>query len=721
MKRAITLLLSMVLVLGLILPGIPAVNAESTLTISEEGIEYIKKEEGFSKVPYWDYGQYTVGYGTKCPDDMLEEYKKNGITEEEAETLLKNHLAGIELVLNKKLIEKHELKLSQNQFDALVSFTYNLGTSWIYKTDSIFFNAIKNGATGSTLIRAFTLYSKAGGSVLSGLVRRRLCEANIYLNAEYSRTRPDNFGYVFLEPNGGIVDYTVQGYDTGEGATIAETPSYADHKFMGWYTAQTGGKKVTKLTASHVGDTLYARWDTEEGILPDKIDPVKVTVTGNQVNLRKGAGTNYTVVGSANAGDQLTVKETSFGTGYTWGNTEKGWIALKYTNYDDVVKGTTPTEPTTAPTEPTTAPTEPTTAPTEPTTAPTEPTTAPTEPTTAPTEPTTKPTEPTTAPTEPATKPTEPKPTEPEEKKITGTVRVSDVLFVRSGPGTGYKIVDSLKNGTKVTILEKKTVGHMDWGKISKGWISLTYVKLDEDKAETKPTEPKPTEPKPETTAKTGTVTADMLRIRKNAGTTYAITGYLYWGDKVTITATKKVGSTTWGQVSKGWISMDYVKLDGDKTETKPTEPAPTEPKPTEPKPTEPETTKTQTGTVKVNDYLTIRSGAGTSYKAVGRYYNGTKITILDTKKVGSVTWGKTNRGWVSLAYVTLDKTSEGETDAPVVKTITADCLRVRKSASTSAAIVGYLYRGAKVEILEMGANNWGRISTGWISLDYTK
>ena len=57
-------------------------------------------------------------------------------------------------------------------------------------------------------------------------------------------------------------------------------------------------------------------------------------------------------------------------------------------------------------------------------------------------------------------------------------------------------------------------------------------------------------------------------------------------------------------------------------------------------------------------------------------------------------------------------------------KTVTADCLRVRSDAGTGHQIVGYLYSGSKVEILEtkqVDSTTWGRIAQGWISMDYVK
>ena len=625
MKRIMSFLLAMVLFGGLVLTGAPTVHAASDMKASAEMVAIMKQEEGFSAKPYPDHGQYTVGYGTRCPDDMLEEYMANGITEEAAELLLRNYLLKIENTINKKFIDKYNLSLTQGQFDALVSFTYNCGTSWISETGGTFHNAVKNGKTGSELINAFSLWCSAGGQILPGLVRRRLSEANMFLNETYSRTIPGNFCYVYYNANGGSVSYRIQGFDANEGIGPAYTPTYKGHTFLGWYTAKTGGSKVTVLNQNHNGDTLYARWDdANEETTATPTDGVSVTVTATDVNLRKGPGTNYGIVGTARKGDKMVITETASGSGYEWGNADGKWIALKFTNYSEAIKETEPTEPeTTEPAEPeTTEPAEPeTTAPAEPET---------------------------TEPTVPET--TEPAPTEPETKKVTGTVKASGGLSVRSGPGTSYARVKYIYSGTKVTILEQKKVGSMTWGKISAGWISMDYVVLD--KTETKPTEPAPTEPaptepettepaptepettepaptEPEKTKLTGTVKANGgLSVRKGAGTSYAVKRYIYSGTKVTITKVQEVKGSKWGKISDGWICMDYVVLDEQKNESS-------------------SNIKTVTA-----DCLNVRESASTSARIVGYYYQGARVEILETKDVDGITWGKTSKGWISMAYV---------------------------------------------------------------------
>lgn len=656
MKKRITgLMLAVVILISMMSVG---VSADERMTTSDEAVAMLKAEEGFSSKPYWDYAQWTVGYGTKCPDDMLEYYKQHGIQEAEAESLLRTYLTSFENELH-KFMARTGVKLNQNQFDALLMFTYNCGSGWSYDTSGIFYNAIVSGATGNALIYAFSRWCSAGGQILTSLLRRRLCEANMYLNGVYSQTIPENYGYVLYDACGGKTSPTVQGYDTTLTAQILSVPTCEGYTFAGWYTAETGGTEVKLLDASVRNSRLYAHWiDSEGKDTSADIQGVTVTVTATGVNIRSGAGTNHSVAGTANKGDQFVITETAEGSGYTWGKFSTGWICLDFTNYDKVCAEQKKPEDNKDQTTENNKDTV------------------------------TEDTQP-SKPEEPGVKP------DTTPKTQMGTVKVNDTLRIRSGPSTGYAVAGYLKNGDRVEILEQKIVGSMVWGKIDKGWISLSYVTLDTPQTEDKPATD---------TAKvvaTGTVKVnEFLRIRSGPGTSYSLVDYLTNGTKVNILETKDSESMTWGKIDKGWISLDYVVLDK-KTEEKP---------------------KTVTGTVKVNDYLRIRSGAGTSYAIAGYLSNGTKVEILEQKTVGGTAWGKTAKGWISLDYVVLD----GQSTAPnkIIKTVTADCLRIRSNAGTSNTIVGYLYEGAKVEILEtktVGGVQWGRLTKGWISMDYVK
>ena len=637
-------------------PVEPEAPVKPNILTSDDAIEILKLEEGFSTYPYWDYAQWTVGYGTRCPDDKLEEYRKNGIPQEEADILLREFVLKFEAEIS-KFMAKNNLQLEQNQFDALLLFSYNCGTGWAHDSGGGIYNAIAKGATGNELINAFARWCNAGGEIKTFLLRRRLCEANMYLNGVYSQTPPSHYGYVLYDACGGTAKPNVQGYDANLTAEILSTASRTGYKFLGWYTAKTGGTKVERLDASTRNARLYARWEGQEETVPEEPETqngIKVTVTANSLNVRSGAGTNYAVVGSVNTGKQVVITQTAENGGILWGKFSGGWIALNYTNYDIL-----------------TAPEE--------------------------------------EPPAPVTK--------------TGTVRVNDTLRVRSGPSTGYDVVKYLKNGDKVEILEEKVVGTMVWGKISDGWISMDYVVIDREEepptAEPPQQEPPKEEPpkeeppavtppaetpEAEQKVRTGKIkVSDVLRIRSGPSTDNAVVGYLKAGEKVTITEQTSAGNMTWGKISNGWISMDYVELDPDTTE-----PA---------KPLE--------GTVQVSDLLRVRSGPGTSYPISAYLKNGDKVEITERRTVNGAQWGKIAKGWISLDYVKLEQTQQTPQEPQkTTKTVTADCLRVRSVPGTSGTVVGYLYRGAKVEILETQTVNgtvWGKTTKGWISLDYVK
>ena len=102
-------------------------KGETANAFSTEGMKILKLEEGFSVKPYWDYTQWTVGYGTKCPDDMVEHYKTYGISQADAEILLRKHMAGMEADID-NFVSKNGLTLTDGQYDALVLLSYNCGS-----------------------------------------------------------------------------------------------------------------------------------------------------------------------------------------------------------------------------------------------------------------------------------------------------------------------------------------------------------------------------------------------------------------------------------------------------------------------------------------------------------------------------------------------------------------------------------------------------------------
>jgi lysozyme len=148
--------------------------------MNTKGIELIKSFEGFKAKPYLcPAGVPSIGYGST--------YYENGtrvtlrdpqITEQRATELLYHTLLGVENQV-RSLVRK---PINENQLSALVSFTYNVGSGNLRQS-----NLLKkvNGNPDNPLIREEFYkwkYAKVNGisTVLPGLVRRRIAEANLY-------------------------------------------------------------------------------------------------------------------------------------------------------------------------------------------------------------------------------------------------------------------------------------------------------------------------------------------------------------------------------------------------------------------------------------------------------------------------------------------------------------------------------------------------------------
>ena len=102
------------------------IEAAATSLISENGISLIKEFEGFLQYAQWDYKQWTIGYGTGVDKDAY----PDGITEGEADRLLREVVVVYEGYVQ-NFLNKYNITVTQNQYDALVSFTYNMGNVWI--------------------------------------------------------------------------------------------------------------------------------------------------------------------------------------------------------------------------------------------------------------------------------------------------------------------------------------------------------------------------------------------------------------------------------------------------------------------------------------------------------------------------------------------------------------------------------------------------------------
>lgn len=144
---------------------------------SENGLNLIKKYEGFFSKPYLDpVGIPTIGYGViKYPNGKRVTMKDSPITEKQAVDILSKLLEET----YEKEVNKHvKSNINQNQFDALVSFTYNLGGTNL--GNSTLLKKLNKNPNDLSIKDEFVKWNKAGGKVLAGLTKRRKEEAELY-------------------------------------------------------------------------------------------------------------------------------------------------------------------------------------------------------------------------------------------------------------------------------------------------------------------------------------------------------------------------------------------------------------------------------------------------------------------------------------------------------------------------------------------------------------
>lgn len=143
---------------------------------SDKGLALIKQFEGCKLTAYQDsVGVWTIGYGWTQPVDGKPLRAGMTIKQETAERLLKTGLVSYESDVSRLV----KVDLTQGQFDALVSFTYNLGARSL-STSTLLRKLNASDYAGAA--DEFLRWNKAGGKVLNGLARRREAERALFLS-----------------------------------------------------------------------------------------------------------------------------------------------------------------------------------------------------------------------------------------------------------------------------------------------------------------------------------------------------------------------------------------------------------------------------------------------------------------------------------------------------------------------------------------------------------
>ena len=282
MKRLISAVLILILLISFLPTGVCADDAEYTpMTTSQQMIDIIKDFEGFVSMPYSDGGQYSIGYGTFCgyrKEEVPVEYW-GGITRDHAEQMLRKYLTDVaEKELN-KFYKRIGYQPSQQQFDAMIDFTYNLGSSWMY--DSKVRNYIVNHTSGEDnpveLVNLLGAWCRFGDTVTDYLCSRRIREALIYLHGEYYMpygneesdlelvydSKLPHYKYVIYDGNGAAISSsgykdTVAYFAVGEKYGSLINPVKKNYTFAGWYN--TNGDLVIAADVVSSNQKVKARW-----------------------------------------------------------------------------------------------------------------------------------------------------------------------------------------------------------------------------------------------------------------------------------------------------------------------------------------------------------------------------------------------------------------------------------------------------------------------------
>ncbi|WP_144460664.1 SH3 domain-containing protein [Siminovitchia fortis] len=315
--------------------------------------------------------------------------------------------------------------------------------------------------------------------------------------------------------------------------------------------------------------------------------------------------------------------------------------------------------------------------------------------------------------------------------KATGTYIVTaDSLNVRTGDGTNYPTIGSLKKNAQVKVTGKTSKGWYQFSfKGKTGYVSGAYLKVKP--AAAKPA-PKPQSNQIKVSKASGTyiVTANSLNVRSGNSTKFSSLGSLKKNNQVTVTGKT---SNNWYQFKfkgkTGYVSGAYLKAKPVAAKPAAKKPAPAA------KNNQIKITKASGTYIVTANSLNVRSGNSTKFSSLGSLKKNNQVTV--TGKTSN-NWyqfkfkGKT--GYVSGAYLKAKPVQSAKakstksikvTKASGTYRVTASTLNVRSGNTASHSKIGSLARGNKVKVTGKTSNGWYRINlkgkVGFVSGQYLK
>ena len=303
--------------------------------------------------------------------------------------------------------------------------------------------------------------------------------------------------------------------------------------------------------------------------------------------------------------------------------------------------------------------------------------------------------------------------------------------YLRNGAGSNYTQTGTVNSGTQLVIVETAQVNNVLWGRCADGWLELSNTSYSGTGISSGTTGSTSTSTSTSTVTATGTVVCNTgVNVRSGAGTGYPIVGSAYNGQRLSIYETVSVNGSFWGRIGDNrWISLNYVKLDsnsGNTGSSGTTGGVTWEGTGDNNNNNNNSNTSYQLGTVTATG-LNVRSGAGVGYSIVGAYRKGDQVKIYAQSTANGMTWGQTDKGWVSMNYIQLvNNNNNNSNNGTVLATGTVRAntnLNVRNGAGVGYTRVGSLTGGTAVNIYERVTVNgaeWGRIGTNqWVCMAY--
>ena len=271
------------------------------------------------------------------------------------------------------------------------------------------------------------------------------------------------------------------------------------------------------------------------------------------------------------------------------------------------------------------------------------------------------------------------------------TAKTTDYLNLRTGPGTSYRVILTMPEGTTVTIVDNS---NGDWAQVrtssgTEGYCSTEYLEFSGSSSNSETTAAK---------------TNAYLNLRKGPGLSYGVLFTMAEGSTVTVL---EDNGGDWVKVrtasgTEGYCSREYLTFSSNSGSV-------------------------STTTAKTTDYLNLRTGPGTSYRVLYTMEEGSTVTVLEDDGSGwvKVRTASGDEGYCSREYLDLPENEEEE-EIESGTAVTTAYLNLRKGPGLSYDVLYTMALGSTVTILGDADADWVKVRTasgdeGYCSREYLK